>query len=74
MEELGGRFFVCRNCAKFVVPDATHDRRSVFCSKECERKYWKRSEAMRKMRSQNAYVVYCKIDKSIKALTAQSEM
>ena len=74
MEELGGRFFVCRNCAKFVVPDATHDRRSVFCSKECERKYWKRSEAMRKMRSQNAYAVYCKLDKSIKALTAQSEM
>ena len=68
MEELGGRSFICRNCAKLVVPESFHDRRSVFCCKECERKYWKKSEAMRKMRAAEAYDIYQKVDRSIKAL------
>ena len=65
MEELGGRFFVCRNCGKPVVVTDSKDKRSVFCSKECERIYWKRSEGTRKKKREKAREVYVELEKNV---------
>ena len=67
MEELGGRFFVCRNCGKPVVVTGAKDKRSVFCSKECERIYWKRSEGTRKKKREKAREVYAELAKVMEA-------
>lgn len=32
--------FNCRCCGRTVVPEKG-DRRTVFCSKQCEKKYWR---------------------------------
>ncbi len=65
MEELGGRFFVCRNCGKPVVVTDSKDKRFVFCSKECERIYWKRSEGTRKKKREKAREVYVELEKNV---------
>ena len=67
MEELGGRFFVCRNCGKPVVVTDSKDKRFVFCSKECERIYWKRSEGTRKKKRERAREVYVELEKVVEA-------
>lgn len=34
--------FACSKCGKIVVTDGTpHDKRTRFCSPECEKKYWR---------------------------------
>lgn len=33
--------FDCANCGKKVVTDGVMDKRTRFCSQECEKKYWK---------------------------------
>ena len=65
MEELGGRFFVCRNCGKPVLAVGSKEKRSVFCSKECERIYWKRSEGTRKKKRAKAREVYVELAKAV---------
>ena len=65
MEELGGRFFVCRNCGKPVLALGPKDKRSVFCSKECERIYWKRGEGSRKKKRERAREVYIELEKAV---------
>ena len=65
MEELGGRFFVCRNCGKPVVVTDSKDKRFVFCSKECERIYWKRSEGTKKKKREKAREVYVELEKNV---------
>lgn len=34
-------FFKCANCGMAVVTDGKHDKRTRFCSQECNRKYWR---------------------------------
>ena len=65
MEELGGKFFVCRNCGKPIVVTDSKDKRRVFCSKQCERIYWKRSEATRKKKRAKAREVYVELAKAV---------
>ena len=67
MEELGGRFFVCRNCGKPVLAVGSKDKRSVFCSKECERIYWKRGEGSRKKKRERAREVYIELEKVVES-------
>ena len=36
------REFYCKDCNARVLIGDTQDRRTVFCSRSCERKYWKK--------------------------------
>lgn len=33
--------FSCAKCGRIVITDGKKDKRSRFCSRECERKYWR---------------------------------
>ena len=33
--------FVCAKCGKTVVTEGGRDKRTRFCSRECEKKYWR---------------------------------
>ena len=33
--------FTCAKCGRLVVVDEKHDRRTRFCSAECEKRYWR---------------------------------
>lgn len=44
-----GRLFNCKQCGKEVVT-GEKDRRSVFCSAECEKKYWRLASKEKRQR------------------------
>lgn len=35
------RTFRCRQCGHTVVSDSPHDKRTVYCSEQCEKQYWR---------------------------------
>lgn len=35
------REFVCRNCGRYVYVVDEHDKRTVFCQRACEKKWWR---------------------------------
>ena len=58
------RIFVCRYCGKVVVTgndSEKPDKRTAFCSAECERKFWKKCVGSRKKRVQRAEEIYKKL-------------
>ena len=72
MEELGGRFFVCRNCGKPVVVTDSKDKRFVFCSKECEKTYWKRGAGTRRRRRERAEAIYGELEKAVERAVTET--
>lgn len=39
--------FKCKRCGRLVITKGGKDKRTCFCSKECEKGFWKHPEAVR---------------------------
>ena len=65
MEKLSGILFVCKFCGKPVLVTDERDKRRVFCCKECEKKFWRKNEGSRKIRTENAEKRFAELGKAI---------
>ena len=65
MEQLSGILFVCKFCAKPVFVTDERDKRRVFCCKECEKKFWKKNEGSRRLRTEKAEKRFVELERAL---------